>query len=337
MEAAAPPPPPVQMLQMLAGFQVSQALYVAAKLGVADRLVDGPRSVADVADTVGADAASLRRLLRTLASFGVFTEPEPGVFALTPLGRTLASNEPGSMRDVALMWMETHYDPFGRLIDTVKTGVTAADVHYGAPFFDWISQHPEQVSQFTGAMANLTSGIKAGAVAAYDFDGAGEIVDIGGADGALLAQILACTPSATGVTFDLPHVIAEAGPAIKAHGLGDRLRAESGDFFEAVPSGADTYLLSIVLHDWDDVRAATILENIRQAAQPGTTILALEPVMPAGDEPHMSKMLDLTMLAMTGGLERTEDEHRQLFERAGLTFQRVIPTPTPISFVVATV
>jgi len=267
----------------------------------------------------------------------VFTESEPGLFAVTPLGRTLASSEPGSMRDVALMWMETHYDPFSRLIDTVKTGLTAADVHYGAPFFDWISQYPDQVSQFTGAMANLTTGIKAGAVAAYDFDGAGEIVDIGGADGALLAQILTGTPSTTGVSFDLPHVIAEARGAIKGHGLGDRLRAESGDFFDAVPTGADTYLLSLVLHDWDDERAGAILENIRNAARPGATILALEPVMPAGDEPHMSKMLDLTMLAMTGGLERTEDEHRQLFERAGLTFRHVVSTPTPMSFVVATV
>ncbi len=334
MEAA--PPPPVQMMQMLAGFQISQALYVAAKLGVADQLLDGPRSVGDVADAVGAEPCSLGRLLRTLASLGVFTESEPGLFAVTPLGRTLASDEPGSMRDVALMWMETHYDPFSRLIDTVKTGATAADVHYGEPFFDWISDYPDQVGQFTGAMANLTTGIKAGAVAAYDFNGAGRIVDIGGADGALLAQILAGTPSTTGVTFDLPHVIAAADAAIKGHGLGDRLRAESGDFFEAVPTGADTYLLSLVLHDWNDGRAGQILGNIRQAAKPGATILALEPVMPAGDEPHMSKMLDLTMLAMTGGLERTEDEHRQLFERAGLTFHHVVSTPTPVSFVVAT-
>jgi hypothetical protein len=167
----------------------------------------------------------------------VFTESEPGIFAITPLGRTLAADDPDSMRDVALMWMETHYDPFSRLIDTVKTAATAADIHYGEPFFDWISQYPDQVSQFTGATANLSTGIKAGAVAAYDFDGAGTIIDIGGADGALLAQILAGAPSTTGVTFDLPHVIAEADANIKGHGLGDRLRAESGDFFEAVPSG----------------------------------------------------------------------------------------------------
>ncbi len=267
----------------------------------------------------------------------MFTEPEPGVFAVTELGRTLASDEPSSVRDMALMWMETHYDPFSRLVDTVKTGVTAADLHYGEPFFDWISQHPEQVSQFTRAMANLTTGIKAEALDAYDFNGAGTIVDIGAADGALLAQILARAPSTNGVAFDLPHVIADAGAAIKGHGLGDRLRAESGNFFDAVPAGADTYLLSLVLHDWEDERAGKILENIRTAAKPGTTILALEPVMPAGDEPHMSKMLDLTMLAMTGGLERTEDEHRRLFERAGLTFLRILPTPTPLSFVVASV
>ena len=137
------------------------------------------------------------------------------------------------MRDVALMWMETHYAPFARLLDTVKTGDTAADLHYGEPFFDWISQYPDQVGQFTGAMANLTIGIKAGAVAAYDFNGGGKIVDIGGADGALLAQILAGTPSTTGVTFDLPHVIAEAGAAIKGHGLGDRLARRVGQLLRS--------------------------------------------------------------------------------------------------------
>ena len=271
MDAA--PPPPVQMIQMLAGFQISQGLYVAAKLGLPDQLVDGPRAAADIADAIGADPLALRRLLRTLSSLGVFTEPEPGVFAVTPLGRTLASDEPGSVRDMALMWMETHYDPFSRLVDTVRTGATAADLHYGEPFFDWISQHPEQVSQFSRAMANLTTGIKAGAVAAYDFDEAGTIVDVGGADGALLAQILAAAPSTNGVAFDLPHVIADAAPAIKGHGLGDRLRAEPGNFFEAVPAGADTYLLSLVLHDWDDERACQILENVRAAAKPGATIL----------------------------------------------------------------
>ncbi len=335
MEAA--PPPPVQMMQMMAGFQISQALYVAAKLGLADQLVDGPRDVADIAEVVGADPAALRRLLRTLSSLGVFTEAEPGVFAVTPLGRTLASDEPGSVRDMALMWMETHYDPFTRLVDTVKTGVAAADLHYGVPFFDWISQYPDQVSQFSRAMANLTTGLKAGAVAAYDFNGAGTIVDVGAADGALLAQILAAAPETTGVAFDLPHVMAEAAPVIKGYGLGDRLRVEQGNFFEAVPPGADTYVLSLILHDWEDGLAGKILENIRVAAKPGATVLALEPVMPAGDEPHMSKMLDLTMLAMTGGLERTADEHRALFEQAGLTFQGVTPTPTPISLVVASV
>ncbi len=139
------------------------------------------------------------------------------------------------------------------------------------------------------------------------------------------------------MAFDLPHVIADAAPAIKGYGLGDRLTVEQGNFFEAVPAGADTYVLSLVLHDWEDALAGKILENIRVAAKPGATVLALEPVMPTGDEPHMSKMLDLTMLAMTGGLERTADEHRELFERAGLTFQGVTPTPTPISFVVASV
>ncbi len=330
-------PPPIQMVQLLSGFQVSQALYVAAKLGVADQIALEPRPVGEIADAVDADPVSLERLLRTLTSFGVFSEPEPGTFSLTPLGHTLKSDDPGSMRDLALMWMETHYAPFALLVDTVRTGVPAADTHYGEPFFDWISQYPEQVNRFSGAMANLTNGIKAGAVADYDFSGAGLIADIGGSDGALLAQILTSSPATSGLIFDLPHVIAAASATIEGHGLGERLWTESGDFFEAVPTGADTYILSLVLHDWDDEHAGRILDNIRSAANPGSTVLALEAVMPAGDAPHMAKSIDLTMLAMTTGRERTEDQHRQLIEGSGLKYRGIVMTPTPMSFVVAEV
>lgn len=301
------------------------------------RLPTRAKPIGVIADAVDADPASLERLLRTLTSFGVFSEPVPGTFSLTPLGHTLKSDEPGSMRDLALMWMETHYAPFTLLVDTVRTGVPAADAHYGEPFFDWISQYPEQVNRFSGAMANLTDGIKAGAINGYDFSGAGLIADIGGSDGALLAQILTGSPPTSGLIFELPHVIAEASATIKGHGLGERLTTESGDFFEAVPSGADTYILSLVLHDWDDEHAGRILDNIRSAAKPGTTVLPLETVMPAGDAPHMAKLIDLTMLAMTTGRERTEDQHRQLIERSGLKYRGIVTTPTPMSFVAAEV
>ncbi len=330
-------PPPVQMVQLLAGFQVSQALYVAAKIGVADRMVDGPVPLDRLASDVDADPLALSRLLRTLCSLGVFSQTEPGLFGLTPLGSTLVSDRDGSMRDLALMWMETHYAPFGGLIGTVRSGECAATEFYGQPFFSWLADQPEQVDRFSRAMANLTGGIKAGAIASYDFRGAGKIVDVGAADGALLAKVLTATPETTGIAFDLPHVVAEAAATVKGYGLGDRLTTEAGNFFERIPGGADTYLLSMVLHDWSDSDATLLLENIRAAAAPGARIIAFELVMPTGDEPHMSKMIDLTMLGMLTGRERTDAEMRALFEGAGMTYDGVVPTPTPISIVEARV
>lgn len=323
------------MVQLLAGFQVSQALYAAAKIGVADRLTDGPAPLERLAADIDVDTEALGRLLRTLTSFGVFEQPEPGVFGLTPLGETLVSDQPGSMRDLALMWMETHYAPFAGLVDTVRTGECAATRHYGKPFFSWLSDRPEQVDRFSRAMANLTDGIKAGAIANYDFGGAGTIADIGGADGALVAEIVRNTPDTTGIVFDLPHVLTEAEPTIKGYNLGDRISTEAGNFFDTVTTGADTYLLSLILHDWSDADASNILTNIRNAAAPGARIVALEFVMPTTDEPHMSKMIDLTMLGMLDGRERTNTEMRTLFENAGLTYQGVVETPTPISIVEA--
>jgi hypothetical protein len=325
------------MVQLLSGFQVSQALYVAAKIGVADRLADGPVAVEQLASDLDADPLALSRLLRTLGALGVFSEADPGAYGLTPLGATLVSDREGSMRDLALMWMETHYAPFAGLLETVRTGDCAATEHYGQPFFSWLADQPEQVDRFSRAMANLTDGIKAGAIASYAFPQSGAIVDVGGADGALLARVLESAPAATGVVFDLPHVVAEAAPTLKSYGLGDRMTSEGGDFFAAVPSGGDAYLLSMVLHDWNDLDATRLLSNIRDAAAPGARVLAFELVMPPGDQPHMSKMIDLTMLGMLNGRERTETEMRSLFEGAGLTYDGTVPTPTPISIIEARV
>ncbi|MGN6472288.1 MAG: methyltransferase [Mycobacteriales bacterium] len=330
-------PPQVQMVQMLAGFQVSQALYVAAKLGVADVLVDGPRSIDELAERVGADPAALGRLVRTLGSMGVFAAEPDGRYALGALGPTLVSEGEGSMRDLALMWMETHYVPFGGLLDGVRSGTTAATSHYGTPFFNWLSGEPNQVARFSHAMANLTNGIKAGAVASYDFSGAGRIVDLGGADGALLARVLHSTPEPTGVVFDLPHVIAAAATTVEGYGLGERLTQEAGDFFEAIPGDADTYVFSMVLHDWDDAHLAKILANIRAVARPGARVVAFELLLPADGGPHMAQMIDLTMLGMLDGRERTAAEFRSLFESAGFAFGGVTATATPISIIEATV
>ena len=331
------PPPPVQMVQLLAGFQVSQALYAAARIGLPDQLAAGPRTAKDVAASLSADPDSVQRLARVLTGLGVLSQATPGCYALTPLGRTLTSDDAHSMRDLALMWMETHYAPFAGLVDTVRTGRTAAEAHYGRPFFDWLGEHPEQVTRFTGAMANLTNGIKAAAISGYAFAGSRRIVDVGGADGTLLAHVLEGLPDATGVSFDLPQVVPAVAAVAKAADLEDRLTGEGGDFFSAVPQGADTYVMSMILHDWDDERARTILGNIAAAGAPGARVCALELVLPEGDEPHMAKMIDLTMLGMLDGRERTEPELRELVESAGLRYDGTVATATPLSFIEARV
>src|SRR5271165_1400893 len=318
------PPPPAQMILLLGGFRISQALYAAAVLGVADQLAAGPAPADVLAEHTGAHAPSLHRLLRTLASVGVFTEPEPGVYALTPLGQTLTSSQPGSLRDLAIMFMETHYAPFGDLLHTIRTGQPAAEHHYGKPFFSWLSDHPEQASRYTAAMANLTGAFKPAAIAALPLDGTRTIVDVGGADGTVLAAILPAHPQLRGVLFDLPR-----------HGVEDRAECAGGDFLESVPPGGDAYLLSLVLHDWPDDQARHILANIAAAGGSGARLLVLDFVVPPGDAPHMAKISDLNMLAMMGGKERTETEWRELLTAAGFAGIGIRQTGTPFSIVQA--
>ena len=310
-------------------------MYAAAALGVADQLVAGPVPAEVLAERAGAHAPSLYRLLRTLASVGVFTEPEPGVFALTPLGQTLTSDQPGSMRDVVIMFMETHYAPFGELIHTIRTGQPAAEHLYGEPFFTWLSHHPEQVERYTAAMANLTGGFKTAAIASLPLDGTHTIVDVGGADGTVLAAILAVHPHLRGVLFDLPHVITAAPQTLARHGVEDRAECVGGDFFESVPADGDAYLVSLVLHDWPDRQAQRILANIAAASR-GARLLVLDFVVPPGDAPHMSKISDLNMLAMMGGKERTGPEWRDLLEGTGFTGIEIRQTGTPFSVIQAT-
>ena len=330
-------PPPAQMILLLGGFRISQALYAAAALGVADHLVAGPAPAEVLAERAGAHAPSLYRLLRTLASVGVFTEPEPGVFALTPLAQLLTSSQPGSMRDLAIMFMETHYAPFGDLLHTIRTGQPAAEHLYGQPFFGWLSDHPEQASRYTAAMANLTGAFKPAAIAALPLDGAQTIVDVGGADGTVLAAILAAHPHIRGVLFDRPHVITDAPGILARHGVDDRVDCVGGDFFESVPPGGDAYLASLVLHDWPDQQAQRILANIAAAGGSGARLLVLDFVVPPGDAPHMSKISDLNMLAMMGGQERTETEWRELLTAAGFTGIGIRQTGTPFSIIQASV
>jgi hypothetical protein len=257
------------------------------------------------------------------------------MFAATPLGTTLASDVPGSMRDLALTWMETHYAPFGDLLHTATTGEPAATHHYGMPFFTWMAEHPDHVDRFSRAMAGITTGIRIGALDSIELDGVDTLVDVGGANGEMLSILAERHPSLRGVVFDLPHVVPAAEKTIAGRGLAERLSAQGGDFFTAVPSG-DGYLLSHVLHDWNDAECTTILTNVRRAGGEEAKLRLLEFVVPPGDPPHMSKMIDLTMLGMLPGRERDAGDFEAMLRGSGFALVRIVETPTPLCVIEAT-
>lgn len=327
-------PPQIQMIQLLTGFEVSQALYVVAKLDIATILSDGPLPISRLAAETNANADALERIIRFLATIGVF-RTDNGQVEITELGLTLADGRPESVRYGALYFMETHYGPFGELLHTALTGQPAATHHFGQPFFDWISADPERVDVQNRAFANITTGLRAGMFEGYRLPDGAVVADIGGADGSMIVQLLAGSPDREGIVFDRPEVVPAARENMAEHGLADRVRCVAGDFFESVPA-ADVYLLSYVLHDWDDESCLRILRTIGEAAEPGARLVLVEAVIPPGDTPHPAKGIDLTMLALVSGRERTADEYRDLLDAAGFTLDRVIPSSTSFSFVEAT-
>ncbi|GGL15285.1 methyltransferase [Streptomyces flaveus] len=323
------------MTQMLAGFQVSQALYVVAKLNIATKLAKGPRPLGSLAEETGADEDALRRLLRTLAPLGLFRHGGHDTVEVTSFGELLSASHPASLRDAALYWMETHYQPFNELLGTVTTGKPAAEILYGKPFFEWLAEDSERAALLTGAMANVTSGLRAGMFDGYALPKGQTVADIGGADGTVMAELLGRDTDRQGVVFDLPHVVSDAHEVLRARGLADRIEVVGGDFFDGVPT-ADVYVLSYILHDWDDASCGKILGSIARAASPGARLVVIEAVLPEGDAPHLAKMIDLTMLAMLTGRERTAEEYEALLSDAGFAFDRILPTPSPFSVIEAT-
>ncbi|WP_443230387.1 methyltransferase [Streptomyces sp. 2A115] len=322
------------MTQMLAGFQVSQALYVVAELNVATKLAAGPRPVERLAEETGADESALRRLLRTLAPLGLFRHVEDTV-EVTPFGELLFATHPASLRDAALYWMETHYQPFGELLSTVKAGEPASEIHFGKPFFEWLGEDPERFSLLSSAMDNVTGSLRTGMFGGYVLPEGRTVADIGGSDGTVMAELLSRDEGRRGIVFDLPHVVADAHEVLRAQGLGDRVEIVGGDFFDGVPA-ADVYVLSYILHDWDDAACGKILGSIAQAANPGARLVVIEAVLQENDEPHLAKMIDLTMLAMLTSRERTPNEYDELLKNAGFTLDRTLPTPSPFSVFEAT-
>lgn len=327
-------PESAQMIQMLAGFQISQALYVVAKLGLSTKLADGPQTIEQLATATGAKPDALRRITRTLAPLGIFRTDGERIEA-TPLGLTLAEGQPGSLRDIALYWMETHYAPYGELLRTAMTGESAGTHYYGKPFLAWVASSPAMAEIQTRAMASVTAGPRAGMFDGYSLPEGNVVADIGGADGSMLCQLLAGEPGRRGIVFDLPEIVPAARKVLASHGLAGRVGIQSGDFFESVPE-ADVYVLSYILHDWDDESCLRILRAIRNAAAPGARLVVVETVIPPGDTPHLAKLIDLTMLVMLTGRERTAGEYETLLAGGGFTMDRIVPSPTPYSFIEAT-
>lgn len=327
-------PPPVAMLQLIAGFWVSRALYIAAKLGIADLLAEGPKRSEELAQTTSTRAPSLYRVLRALASVGVFTEDDTGRFALTPLAATLQSDIPGSLRAFAIAELgEEHYPAWGDVLHSVKTGEIAFNHLFGMDVWQYRAQHPEDAKTFDEAMANFTAVVNEAILASYDFSPFGTVVDVGGGDGGLLASILKANLRLKGVLFDLPHVTDGARRRIEAEGLMERCKVVAGDFFASVPSGGDAYLLKWIIHDWDEEHAVAILKHCHRAMAEHGKLLLAEAVIPRGNEPSFHKFMDLNMLVMTGGRERTEAEYRVLLEAAGFRLTQIIPTPSEMSVI----
>jgi O-methyltransferase domain/Dimerisation domain len=322
--------------QLIMGFRSTQVIYVAARLGLADRLESGAQTAQQLAPQVGAAPRALHRLLRALAGLGIFAEAEGGTFALTPAARLLQTDAPGSLRGLALLYgADWLWRSYGDLLHSVRTGAPAFAHVHGQSFYEYLQEHPAAGAVFQAAMSGSSAEEAAAILAAYDFAPAATVIDVGGGQGALVAALLQAHPHLAGVVLDLSPAIAGAKALLAAAGLTARATCVAGDFFTAVPKGGDLYLLKSVLHNWDDSDVVSILRNCRQAMADGARLLVIERIIPDGNGPSEAKLFDINMLVTVGGQERTEGEYRTLLDLAGLTVTRAIPTTSPLSLLEA--
>jgi hypothetical protein len=320
------------MLQMLNAFLTVQGIHVAATLGIADRLAEGARGVDDLANATGTHPASLYRLLRMLAGAGVFSEEADGRFALTPLGGSLRSEGPESVRDWALfVGSPEMWETWGGLRETIVDGEAAFPRMHGVALWQYMAAHPELGGPFNRWMSRQSDQHNAAVVASYDFSPFRVVADIGGGQGSSMAAILRANPTVRGILLDLPEVVAHPVPLEEA-GVAERCEVIGGDMLQSVPNGADVYLIKRVLMDWGDEQAARILRNCAGALPEDGKVLAVEMVLPPGNDPSPGKAFDMLMLLVHAGARiRTEAEFRDMFAAAGLRLTRVIPTPSPNS------
>ena len=325
MAPQARPPEREALFRMISGYQLTQLVHVAAVLGIADLLGDGPRTADDLAAQVGANSDRLYRVLRAMAAVGVFEEHEGRRFALTPTSELLRADNPESLRPMAIFLGGASYRTWSELLYGVMSGETPAQKVFGMPGFEYLQQDPEAGAAFDATMTVISRRAVRALLDGYDFSSVHTVVDVGGGQGILLAGILKANPRLHGILFDQPNVVATAGSTLEQAGVADRCELVGGDFFRTVPSGGDIYILRSIVHDWDDMPATTILTNCERAMAEGGKVLVMESVVDAGEKSVGAKMLDVQMLVMTGGRERTVDEFRELFAGAGLEVGRVIP------------
>jgi len=327
-------PPSAQLVQFAMGSIVSRIVYVAAKLGIADQLAAAPRTPAEIAPAVGVHAPTLYRMMRTLAGFGILTETDGQRFGLTPVGEALRSGTPGHAT-VMTIGGPLFAQAFSELEYSVRTGESGFIKATGMNVFEALAQRPDEAALFSDTMVGFHGAEPPAVAEAYDFSTLGTIVDVGGATGNMLAAILGRHTQPKGVLFDLPHVVTGAPALLAERGVASRVSIASGSFFETVPSGGDAYILSHIIHDWSEDQCLTILRNVRAAMTPSSKLLIVEFVLPAGDTPHPGKVIDMVMLALPGGTERTQAEYAALLARAGLRLRRVVPTASAASIVEA--
>jgi O-methyltransferase domain/Dimerisation domain len=330
--------PAEEMNERIFGAWMAQAITAVADLGVADALAGGPLPIDELATRVGANPDALRRLLRVLISRGIFAQRNDGRYELTPMADVLRSDAPVSMAAMArFIGSPQHREHWSLLTEAIKTGASVVSTLRGMSYFDYMGDEPEFGRMFNDAMTSA-SGLSIGPVVdAYDFTQYRTIVDVAGGHGRLLAAILASAPDAQGVLFDLPDVIAGAMPLLQEKHVAERVRLAEGSFFGGVPAGGDAYVLKHIIHDWDDDASVQILRNVRTAATPGTAVLLVETVVPEDDSRSNAKLLDIEMLLVNDGRERTAGEYRRLFDEAGFQMVGVVDTASPYSIIEARV
>ena len=334
-------PAPAAMIEMIIAGWTSQAITVAAQLGVADALAEGPLPIDELAVRVGADADALRRLLRALISRGVFGLRRDGSYELNSLADTLRSDAPVSMKSAARFYGSPEQrERWTLLVDAVRTGTAVVEALRGKESFDYFDENPELAELFNQTMTSVSQMTDAAVVAGYDFSAYPTIVDVGGGHGPLLAAILAAAPDSRGVLYDLPPVVANAAGLLQQHGVAERVVIAEGSFFDSVPGGSvprggDAYVLKNIIHDWPDEKAGQILRNVRAAAGPRATVLLIEFVIPKHNRDFPGKWVDLEMMLNLGARERTAAEYRNLLSQAGFRMTRVVQTASPLSVVEA--